>query len=260
MADTGRVLCDVRVEPRIPRALPEERATANKRAFVHRLFTAIAPRYDWFNRLASLTLDQCWRRRAIVESGVGPGMRVLDVCTGTGDLALLCADRTREGGVVVGLDFNETMLQAASQKQQQTRQAIRWLQGDAQALPCQSGSVDRVFIGFSTRNLSDLPQGLREMLRVLKPGGQLIVLETGKPNNRLVSLGYLVFLFTIARLIGWLLTGRLWPFTYLARSVKGFVSPAEFVALLNACGSQARYLPLSCGLASLYLARKPGSV
>lgn len=263
---------------------------STKRLFIHRLFTTIAPRYDWFNRLASFSLDQRWRREAIMASGVSRGMDVLDVCTGTGDLALLCATHlsaptaverqagTDGKGLVVGLDFNEQMLRAASHKQraclrprlprspmggqgaQQGRQAsglcVHWLEGDAQELPFCSASFDRVFIGFSTRNLSDLELGIREMLRVLKPHGQLVVLETGRPSNRFLRAGYLLFLHTGARLIGWLLTGRLWPFTYLARSVKGFLRPAEFVSLLTACGTKAHYIPLSWGLASLYVAQK----
>ena len=227
-----------------------------KRLFIHRLFTAIAPRYDWFNRLASLGLDRRWRRRAIVESGVRNGMCVLDVCTGTGDLALLCAQQADGQSLVVGLDFNDTMLRAAIRKQRAQHVSISWLQGDAQVLPFSSGSFDRIMIGFSTRNLSDLKRGLGEMVRVLKPTGELVVLETGRPANRVVRIGYLVFLATAARVIGLLLTGRLWPFTYLARSVKRFLSPPEVVSLLNACGTQARYIPLSQGLASLYIASK----
>ncbi len=132
------------------------------------------------------------------------------------------------------------------------------MQGDAQQLPFRSGTFDRVFIGFSTRNLSNLREGCCEMLRVLKPGGQLVVLETGYPANPLMRAGYLGFLTTAARGIGWALTGRCWPFTYLAQSVKRFLPPAEVVALLDACGAQARYHPLSWGLASLYVARKAG--
>jgi len=232
-------------------------ADGEKRLFIHRLFTAIAPRYDRFNRLASLGLDQHWRGRAIAESGLTGGMAVLDVCTGTGDLALLCAQQTNGNGVVVGLDFNEAMLRSAAHKQQAKRLQITWLQGDAEALPFGSSRFDRVVIGFSTRNLSDLHTGLCEMVRVLKPTGELVVLETGRPSNHVVRIGYLAFLATVARLIGWALTGRWWPFTYLARSVKGFLPPDEVVALLNACGTPAHYVPLSCGLASLYLASKP---
>jgi demethylmenaquinone methyltransferase/2-methoxy-6-polyprenyl-1,4-benzoquinol methylase len=257
-----------------------------KPLFIHRLFSEIAPRYDWFNRIASMGLDQRWRRQAVAASGASRGMDVLDVCAGTGDLALLCATHTQRdgmapppaavprcgtlglkgrevafgdaagGGVVVGVDFNHAMLQAALRKQQAAGLAVHWLLADAQSLPFRSESFDRIFIGFSTRNLNDLAGGLREMCRLLKANGKLIVLETGRPSNRLVRIGHLLFLFTAARLIGWLLTGRLWPFTYLARSVKGFVTPTELVALLNACGTRACYLPLSGGLASLYIAEK----
>lgn len=231
-------------------------ATAEpKRTFVRRLFATIAPRYDRFNRLASLGLDQRWRRQAIAASGLAPGMRVLDVCTGTGDLALLCARRLAGAGSVVGVDFTETMLRSAVRKLP-VLGGVHWLAGDAQSLPFDDGGFDRVFIGFSTRNLSDLEQGVREMLRVLKAGGQLVILETGRPSNRLVRVGHLLFLGTVARLVGLALTGRLWPFTYLARSVKGFLTPEGVVALLERCGAPARYVPLSWGLASVYLATK----
>jgi len=233
-----------------------ERFCETKSLFIHQLFTTIASRYDWFNRLASFSLDARWRRWAVAESGVRQGMDILDVCTGTGDVALLCAQHTDGAGLVIGLDFNEAMLKQAGQKQQARRLLVRWLQGNAQALPFRSSSFDRVFIGFSTRNLSDLKQGLCEMVRVLKPNGQLVVLETGRPANPVVRAGYFLFLFTIARLIGGLLTGRLWPFTYLARSVRGFVSPSEFVSFLKTCGTDACHIPLSFGLASLYIAHK----
>ena len=239
-----------------PNVSASDQAT-KKRWFVHRLFTELAPRYDAFNRLVSCGMDAGWRDRAVMESGLSRGMRVLDVCTGTGDLALVCADRTQGESLVVGLDFTETMLRGAQQKQRRTAQAVSWLQGDAQTLPFAAGSFDRVFIGFSTRNLSDLKTGVSDMARVLKPGGQLVILETGRPNNWLMRLGYFCFLFTVAPLIGWMLTGKLWPFTYLARSVKRFLTPTAFVGLIDACDLSARYVPLSFGLASLYLAQKP---
>lgn len=227
-----------------------------KRQFVHRLFTTIAPRYDWFNRLASCGLDQRWRRQAVAEGRLAPEMRVLDLCTGTGDLAFLCARQLQHRGVVVGSDFNAVMLQGARRKQARHEGSVRWVCADSQTLPFGSGSFDRVMVGFSTRNLSDLALGVREMLRVLKSGGRLIILETGRPSNPVVRAGYLVFLMTIVRAIGMILTGRLWPFTYLARSIKEFLSPPQVVALLSSCGAVARYQPLSFGLASLYIADK----
>ncbi len=227
-----------------------------KRSYIQRLFTRIAPRYDWFNRLASCGLDQRWRREALVRGGIQPGQRILDVCAGTGDLAILCAGRQQGVGSVVGIDMNRQMLSSAQDKQREKRLRIDWLQADAEQLPFASGAFDRVLIGFSTRNLSDLVGGLREMVRVLQPNGRLIVLETGYPSNPLMRLGYQAFLFTVARLIGFVLTGECWPFTYLARSVRQFLTPQEFVERLQAVGAQVEYVPLSYGLASLYLVTK----
>ena len=237
---------------------PDERGALGgeeKRSFIQRLFTNIAPRYDWFNRLASLGLDQHWRTQAVRRGGIQPGMRVLDVCAGTGDLALLCAQRG--AGTVVGLDFNAAMLVNAKRKQQARKLRVTWLQADAQALPFGDGSFDRVVIGFSTRNLADLTAGLREMARVLRTHGELVILETGRPANPVVRAGYQIFLFTIARAIGVVLTGRLWPFTYLARSVRQFLTPQQFIQRLQEIGTEASYVPLSRGLASLYIAVKP---
>ena len=244
------------------RAVPVKQAPAalapnGKRPFIQRLFTRIAPRYDWFNRLASCGLDQRWRRAAIAQGEVRPGDRVLDACAGTGDLAILCAQRLCGVGTVVGVDLNRDMLAHAQRKQRTRRLAISWLQADAEMLPLATGSFDRVLIGFSTRNLSDLTAGLRELVRVLRPGGRLLILETGRPSHPLVRLGYQAFLFTAARAIGFLLTGRVWPFTYLARSVQRFLTPQEMVARLESLDTEARYMPLSHGLASLYLATKP---
>lgn len=230
---------------------PEE-----KRPFVQRLFTDIAPRYDWFNRLASCGMDQRWRKTVLARGGIAPGHRVLDVCAGTGDLAILCAARQRGQGTVVGVDMNPAMLAYARRKQARRHLSIDWLQGDAEALPFATGSFDRVVIGFSTRNLGDLTRGLREMVRVLRPQGRLIILETGRPGNPLLRAGYQAFLFTFARAIGLLLTGRVWPFTYLARSVRGFLSPEQFVERLQSVETEVEYVPLSCGMASLYLATK----
>ena len=227
-----------------------------KRPFVQRLFTSIAPRYDRFNRVASCGLDQVWRRQAVIQGGVAPGHAVLDVCAGTGDLAILCAKRQEGQGLVAGIDMNREMLMRAQRKQRVKRLRIGWCQGDAEALPFPSATFDRVLIGFSTRNLSDLMTGLREMVRVLRPGGRLIILETGRPSNPLVRWGYQTFLFTAARTVGWLLTGRCWPFTYLARSVRQFLTPQQFVDRLQRLGTQVQYVPLSYGLASLYLATK----
>lgn len=244
-----------------------------KRVLMQRLFTTIAGRYDWFNRLASCGLDERWRRIAIRHAGIAPGELVLDVCAGTGDLSLRCARAQAGDGTVIGVDFNRAMLGRARHKtaaQDAPRAAFQspaaslqlpapsvlWCQGDAQHLPFSDGVFDRVLIGFSTRNLTDLDAGLREMVRVLRPGGVLTILETGYPSAAVVRWGYHVFLSTVARTVGWCLTGTCWPFTYLARSVREFLTPAQMVERLRRVGVSVQYAPLSGGLASLYLVTK----
>jgi len=232
-------------------SMPDE-----KRPFIQRLFTSIAPRYDWFNRLASLGLDQLWRKQLIHRCGIRPGMLILDLCAGTGDLSLMCAARQSGFGLVIGADLNRAMLSIGKKKAIDKGLNIQWLETDAQTLPFADNTFDRIGISFSTRNLIDLNDGLKEMIRVLQPKGQLLILETGRPENPVLRIGYQIFLFTVVRVIGLLLTGRVWPFTYLAKSVKGFITPEQFLIRLRACRTNAYYLPLSFGLASLYLALK----
>ena len=245
-------------EPRVFDAR-QTRSPSAKRPYVQRLFTSIAPRYDWFNRLASFGLDQRWRRLVVARAGLQPWHRVLDVCSGTGDLALLCAAQRNHPAAIVGVDMNRAMLRQAQGKPQTQGAVVAWCQGDAEALPFTGDSFDRLFIGFSTRNLSELMDGLREMVRVLRPGGRLVILETGYPSNPLLRALYQGFLFTVARTIGWLLTGQCWPFTYLARSVRQFLTPQQMRECLQRAGTQVEYVPLSCGLAAVYLATKHDS-
>ncbi len=240
--------------PNAPGAWVSKDATGEKRAFVEHLFARLAPRYDWFNRLASCGLDQRWRRLTLRYTGVTPGMRVLDLCTGTGDLALACAQQPCWQGTVIGLDFTAAMLERARRKRDAGD--VGWVRGDAQTLPFATDTFDRVVIGFSTRNLTDLELGLREMVRVVRPGGQVAILETGRPRHPLVRAGYHLFLGTVVRAIGFLLTGRVWPFTYLARSVRQFLSPEALAARLRAVSTDVVVVPLSGGLAMLYLATK----
>ena len=142
---------------------------------VRGMFDRIAPVYDVMNRVMTAGLDRRWRRLAAVEV-VWPGDRVLDACCGTGDLAVEAEQR---GGRVVGLDFSERMLERARKKSG----AIEWVRGDALALPFEDGTFDAATVGFGVRNLADLEGGLRELARVLRPGGKLAVLEITRPRG-----------------------------------------------------------------------------
>jgi demethylmenaquinone methyltransferase/2-methoxy-6-polyprenyl-1,4-benzoquinol methylase len=196
---------------------------------VRDMFDRIAPVYDFMNRAMSLGLDVRWRRltaRAVVR----PGDRVLDVCCGTGDLAV--ADR-EAGGNVTGLDFSERMLARARRKSD----AIDWVHGDATALPFTDEAFDAVTVGFGIRNLDDMESGLRELARVLRPGGRLGCLEITRPRGALRPFFRLWFDGLVP------LAGRVLPggsaYTYLPASVRRFPGPEDLAGAMERAGFSA---------------------
>jgi demethylmenaquinone methyltransferase / 2-methoxy-6-polyprenyl-1,4-benzoquinol methylase len=214
---------------------------------VREMFDRIAPVYDLMNRAMSLGLDVRWRRmtaRAVVR----PGDRVLDVCCGTGDLAV--ADR-EAGGDVIGLDFSERMLARARRKSD----TIEWTRGDATALPYPEEAFDSVTVGFGVRNLEDLESGLRELARVLRPGGRLGCLEITRPRGALRPFFRLWFDGLVP------LAGRVLPggsaYTYLPASVRRFPGPEDLAAAMDRAGFGAiRWKLLGGGIVALHTAVK----
>ena len=193
---------------------------------VRSMFDRIAPAYDAMNRVMTVGLDQRWRRLA-VELVVQPGDRVLDACCGTGDLAL---EAERQGGQVVGLDFSERMLERARRKSQ----TVEWLQGDLLALPFDDGSFDAATVGFGVRNVANLDLGLRELRRVLRPGGRLVILEITQPRGRLKPFFGLWF-DRIVPLLGKVIPGGR-AYAYLPASVRRFPGAEALVAVLERAG------------------------
>jgi demethylmenaquinone methyltransferase/2-methoxy-6-polyprenyl-1,4-benzoquinol methylase len=193
---------------------------------VRTMFDRIAPVYDAMNRVMTAGLDRRWRR-ATVAAVVRPGDRVLDAACGTGDLALAAK---RAGGDVVGLDFSPAMLERARRKDA----AIEWVQGDALALPFADASFDAATVGFGVRNLDDLAGGLRELRRVLRPGGRLGVLEITRPRGPL-RVFYSLWFDRIVPLLGKVLPGGA-AYAYLPASVRRFPPPDELAALLEESG------------------------
>ena len=183
---------------------------------VRRMFDRIAPIYDAMNRVMTAGLDRRWRRITVAET-VRTGDRVLDACCGTGDLAVaaLCGG-ARE---VVGLDFSEAMLERARRKEPR----IEWLRGDVLALPFEDASFDAATVGFGIRNVDDLEAGLRELRRVLRPGGRLGVLEITTPRGVLAPF-YRVWFDRVVPLLGRVLPGGA-AYTYLPASVRRFPGP-----------------------------------
>jgi demethylmenaquinone methyltransferase/2-methoxy-6-polyprenyl-1,4-benzoquinol methylase len=215
---------------------------------VRGMFDRIAPVYDGMNRVMTAGLDRRWRKLAVAEV-VWPGDRVLDACCGTGDLAV---EAERRGGRVVGLDFSERMLERARKKSG----AIEWVQGDALALPFGDGEFDAVTVGFGVRNLADLEEGLRELARVLRPGGKLAVLEITRPRGILRPFFRLWFDVLVP------LAGRVVPggeaYTYLPASVRRFPGPDDLSALFERAGFEdVRYRLLGGGIVALHVGVKP---
>ena len=207
------------------------------------MFDRIAPVYDVMNRVMTVGLDLRWRRIA-AEAVVRPGDRVLDACCGTGDLAVACA---RLGGVVTGLDFAPRMLERARRK----LPSATWVEGDMLALPFEDASFEASTVGFGARNVADLDGGLRELRRVLAPGGRVAVLEITQPRGPLAPF-YRVWFDKIVPMLGTVLKGGA-AYSYLPASVKRFPGPDELAELMRAAGfGDVAYRTFAGGIVALH--------
>lgn len=211
---------------------------------VRTMFDRIAPVYDLMNRVMTLGLDQRWRQLT-VRSVVSAGDRVLDGCCGTGDLAI--AARKAGAREVVGLDFSEQMLVRARTKDT----SVEWLQGDLLELPFEDGSFDAATVGFGVRNVADLEGGLRELRRVLRPGGRVGILEITRPRGPL-KVFYRLWFDVLIPLAGKILPGGK-AYTYLPASVRRFPGPGELAGLMRAQGfGEVSYRRLGGGIVALH--------
>ncbi len=231
----------------------------SKKEQVGRMFDNIAPRYDLLNRVLSLGIDQWWRRRAIAQLRERPPQSLLDVATGTADVALE-AWRQLQPPRIVGLDIAEKMLDLGRKKiaARGLQKVITLQKGDSENIPFPDNTFEAVSVAFGVRNFEDLERGLREMLRVLKPGGRVVILEFSKPRTTPFRQLYDFYFRNILPLIGRLTSKDPAAYGYLYRSVQAFPDGPAFVEVLRACGfSGARHLPLTLGICSIYVAEKP---
>jgi demethylmenaquinone methyltransferase/2-methoxy-6-polyprenyl-1,4-benzoquinol methylase len=211
---------------------------------VRTMFDRIAPVYDVMNRVMTVGLDRRWRRLT-AEAAVRPGERVLDACCGTGDLAL--ADLKAGAGEVIGLDFSAPMLERARRKSD----AVEWVQGDMLSLPYEDASFDAATVGFGVRNVEDLEAGLRELRRVLRPGGRLGVLEITRPRGLLKPFFRLWF-DVLVPLAGKVLPGGK-AYSYLPASVRRFPGPEDLQAVMERAGfANVRFRLLAGGIVALH--------
>jgi demethylmenaquinone methyltransferase/2-methoxy-6-polyprenyl-1,4-benzoquinol methylase len=221
-------------------------------ATVQAMFGDIAPRYDFLNHLLSLNVDRRWRRRAAALAR--PRGPVLDICTGTGDLAAAMAKAAQR--TVLGLDFCGPMLRRGKDKRDCAD--VRFLRGDALRLPLPSGRFDVVSVGFGIRNVADLDLGLREMVRVARPGGRIAILEFTMPRNRVLRALYGFYFGRVLPFIGNLVS-RSRAYTYLNRTVLAWTTEAELAERMRRAGcASVTVHPLTFGIAAVHLGVKAG--
>src|SRR5687768_9453299 len=222
------------------------------------MFDAIAPRYDLLNHVLSAGMDRGWRNRAIDALELTQQARVLDVCTGTGDLALAAVDR-HGGASVIGVDFAAEMLRLGLNKVRAASldSRIRLVRGDAARIPVGDATCDAATIGFGIRNVAEPERALAEIARVLKPGGRLAILEFGQPRIPGIRTLYAWYFRYMLPLVGRLISKHQSAYSYLPASVGTFPPPAEFVKILAATGfSQVQAVPLTFGIVYLFTAQR----
>ena len=224
---------------------------------VREMFTSIAPRYDLLNHLLSFNVDRLWWTRA-ARSFAGilsrPDARVLDLCCGTGDMTSALRRRANRTAKIAGADFSHAMLQRASVKSRGT--SLRWLEADALRLPFADGQFDLLTSAFGFRNLADYDSGLREILRVLKAGGECGILDFGEPKGAMGKI-YRVYFKHVLPAVGAVISGVKGPYAYLPASVERFPEPHEMLERMRAAGfREVGWTPYTFGIAGLYRGRK----
>ncbi|HTG45741.1 MAG TPA: ubiquinone/menaquinone biosynthesis methyltransferase [Verrucomicrobiae bacterium] len=221
---------------------------------VRQLFGRIAPRYDLLNDIQSLGLHRLWKSELVAATKLQPGASALDVCCGTGDIALRLRQR---GARVTGCDFSPEMLTGAARR----GSGIDWVQADALQLPFENGSFQVVTMAYGLRNLANLEGGVRELLRVLTPQGRLLILDFGKPKNRMLRSVYFTYLRLVVPLFGLLFCGDAGAYSYILESLLRY--PAQEgvrLSLRNAGCGEVLVVNYLGGMMSLHVAEKQNSL
>ena len=227
---------------------------------IQQMFDGIAPDYDRLNHLMSLGVDRSWRRRALREIVVpGRSREILDIACGTGDFSIAIARKLPSGGRVTGLDLSEGMLAVMRRKVEKAGLArtISCMQGDSEAMPFADGSFDVATIAFGIRNFEHREAALQEILRVLRPGGRLVILELSVPENKLLRWCYNLYFMHFVPWIGGLVSGDKAAYKSLPASVQQFPGRREWTATMVRCGyTQVRHKAFTFGLCRMYVGEK----
>ena len=234
---------------------------------IQSMFGEISGQYDFMNHALSFGVDYSWRRKAVRAVAADTPGPILDVCTGTGDLAIAFWKRYRGRVEVVGTDFTHEMLAIAADKRERKgipaerdeQQPLSFLEADTQSLPFEDDTFAAVSVAFGLRNVTDTRQGIREMMRVCRPGGQVLILEFGMPRNRVFGGMYRWYFKRVLPKLGQLFArNRQAAYHYLPASVSEFPHGPELVALLEECGlEKVTWKSLTLGVAGLYVGVKP---
>ncbi|MCY3723099.1 bifunctional demethylmenaquinone methyltransferase/2-methoxy-6-polyprenyl-1,4-benzoquinol methylase UbiE [Candidatus Poribacteria bacterium] len=228
---------------------------------IQNLFAAVAYHYDFLNSLLSLRRDRAWRRETVKASGVDLRSKVLDVCTGTGELALAYADKIGAEGFVIASDFCFEMLVIGDEKVERKERGTgtSFLAADTLILPFLDDTFDVVSVGFGIRNVSDLEMGIREMARVAAPGGRVVILEFTQPVNPLFRSLYYFYFTKILPFVGNLISrSQDDAYGYLPRSVMKFPNCEALKAVMEQCGlTDVRFYRKTFGIVSIHVGQKP---
>ena len=229
-----------------------------KKEGIRRLFNSIASDYDRLNHILSLNIDKGWRRKAVKEiADKDSPVKVLDVACGTGDFTIEIAKKVSAGSEVIGVDISEGMMEIGKEKMLKAGVTAEMTVADCEALPYDQNTFDRIAVGFGVRNFEHLDLGLREMCRVLKPDGKLVILELSLPSNRLVRGCYMLYFQKILPMVGGFLSGDRGAYEYLRTSVLRFPAPDKFIEMLKSAGfEQVEHKPLTFGICRMYVCHK----
>jgi len=221
---------------------------------VREMFTAIAPRYDLLNHVLSFNVDRWWWRktaRTFAHILAQPNARVLDLCCGTGDMTIALRRRAKTSNIL-GADFSHAMLERARKK----TPSLRWVEADALSLPFPNAHFDLVTSAFGFRNLADYDAGLREILRMLRDGGECGILDFGEPRG-VIGKFYRIYFQHVLPALGTLISGVKGPYAYLPASVERFPEPAEMLQRMRQAGfREVSWTPYSFGIAGLFRGKK----
>ena len=225
------------------------------RVDVHKVFDRIASRYDIFNRISSFGLDKLWRRRLAASLKSQKQLKTLDVATGTGDLLLSLFANGCDISGAVGIDTSANMLAIAKEKLASHK--VDLIQADIAENSLADDEFDAAVCAFGVRNFADVDSGLKQMFRILKPAGRVLILEFSLPRNSVIRILYLFYLRFIIPIIGKIITGDINAYLYLSKTIRTFPCGQDFCHLLQEAGFIDIYAePLTFGVVTLYLARK----